>query len=103
MSTLQIVLETTDSELIHAFEEATDAPKGVTFVSKRVVPQRAPETHHVIEVVLQVTGNVTLGILSNWLYDKLKNRMQEVTINRKKVSVQSKEELEAILDEVLPK
>jgi len=56
----------------------------------------------VIEVVFSVTSQIALGLLVNWLYDKLKQRKEKkLIINQKVLEVTDKQSImNAIADEL---
>lgn len=60
-----------------------------------------PGAEKVIEIVFSVTSQVALGLLINWLYDKLKQRKEKkIIINQKVIEVTDKQSIiDTITDE----
>lgn len=55
----------------------------------------SPEINQIIEVIFDATTSITLGIISSWLYDKLKQRnIKSIDINGTQYSLKDQPDLE---------
>lgn len=52
----------------------------------------------ILEFTIQASASIASGILSNYLYEKLKNRAQKVWINSKEVPI-DKDQIQKVFDE----
>lgn len=61
-----------------------------------------PGAEKVIELVFNVTSQIALGLLVNWLYDKMKqNKQNELIINQKALEIIDKQTIaDTIADEL---
>ena len=63
-----------------------------------------PGGEQVIEIVLSLSYQLALGVMGNWLYDKLKQRkMNKIIINDETFELKDKEALEVIIASELEK
>lgn len=76
-------------------------PGGGTLTMQPMMMQKSAG-HKVIEIVLTMSSSVGLGIVSNYIYDKLKSHSGEnleMTVNRREVKFNNKGEIAKIIEE----
>ena len=69
----------------------TEVPGGAALAISEMRFQKALGAHETLVVLLHVGRDTALGVLSAWLYDKLKGRTRKLTINRIEVIVEQSE------------
>jgi hypothetical protein len=52
----------------------------------------------IVNFTLTFGSGVAAGLVANWLYDKLKNKAEKITINRREIQL-DKEEIKKIIEE----
>src|SRR5690348_827031 len=63
-------------------------PGNATLVLGEMYGWKSVGAHEVITLVLRAGGDVGVGLLSAWLYDKLKGRAKSLRINRRVVEIE---------------
>lgn len=53
----------------------------------------------IVEITLTISSNIALGVVSNYLYDKLKNRARKIWINDIEIDSSNLDEYEKIIRE----
>jgi hypothetical protein len=79
-----------------------EIPGGARLTMQPMIVRKAEGIPQVITIILSCGGTVALGVVSNYIYDKLKNHSDEhlkMTINRREVKYNNKGEIAKILEE----
>ena len=80
-----------------------EIPGGGTITMGRMLIRKGADFPRVMEVVLSLGRDVTVGIVAAYLYDKLKGRkdkIQSMTINRREVHLEKGEITKVIEEEI---
>lgn len=103
MKTVKCIIEFENSSWVQICTEMDEY--GKVFISENDFVQILPLTESnflpgaekVIEIVFNVTSQVALGLLVNWLYDKMKQRKEKKLIINNKV-LQEVTDKQSIMD-----
>lgn len=67
------------------------------------VPQpelNAFPSEQVIEIIITIAGNITIGLVTNWIYDSLKGNIESCKVNDKEIPFDEKNKLEQVIEDL---
>jgi hypothetical protein len=85
--------------LTHVIKQ--DVPGGVSISISPFEERRGVDTATVIQIVVEISKDITIGIVSAWLYDKLKKSPStKLEYNRREIQI-TEGEISKIIEESL--
>ena len=64
------------------------------------VPQpelNAFPSEQIIEIIISISGNIAIGLITNWIYDSLKDKTDSCKINDNEIPLNDKDNLEKVI------
>jgi len=96
---IDIEIYTKDNSLIFDLLRKKSAKRGdiitisedVKFVYKGTLTHFAVDVPSIIHATIEIGGSIAIGIVSAWLYDRLKGRAEKIKIDRTVIEVEEGE------------
>lgn len=78
--------------------DSVDLPGNAKLSYTGSLIRKSFELPEIVNFTLTFGSSVTAGLVANWLYDKLKNKTERITINRREIQLDNKE-IKKIIEE----
>lgn len=81
-----------------SIDDSVDLPGNAKIFYKEILGCKSVGIPETINFVLTFGSGVAAGVVANWIYDKLKNKTEKITINRKEI-ILDKEQIKKVIEE----
>ena len=81
-------------------EDSIVTPDNAKLTYKGTTIRLAEGLPEIINFVVTFGSGVAAGVVSNWIYDKLKHKTEKIVINRKEIDL-DKEKIKRVLEETI--